>query len=239
MKYEALAALAKIVSRNKVKLIMKQYREAEHRIKYCLRLVERGDLNYFKVLEHYILLGFYSERFNTAQKINELAHSTAGFEEQYANSSEYWRLYDAYIHLLYQMGKIKSPSAHSNFRLARFLNAVPNYSRDKRGANIAILVLQVLFLLQQKRYYDIIDKADALRQYTFRYLRKNDTFRSNCFLKMLLLLPHYGFRKEIITTRAAKLEKRLQEMPLSKARQSLEVEIVPCEVLWKLTLELL
>lgn len=222
-------------------IMLKKYEKAELRIQHCLGLVQKGSLNYFKALEYYIIACLHSEQYEKAAKVNELAHNSRGFNKQYASSSEYWKLYEAYLHLFWRMGKIKMPKDKTIriFKLGKFLNEVPNYSKDKRGANITILVLQFLFLLQQKQYGAIIDKADALRMYTSRYLRKNETFRSNCFLKMLLLLPNYSFNKKAVLARSANLERRLREMPISEVNQSLEVEVLPYEKLWEVTLELL
>ncbi len=56
-----------------------------------------------------------------------------------------------------------------------------------------IKLLQILFLLTDHKYGQIIDRIDALNQYTYRYLRKDETFRSNCFIKMLVLMTKADF----------------------------------------------
>ena len=74
----------------------------------------------------------------------------------------------------------------SRFRMARFLNETPLYNKDRRGLNIPILIFQILFLILTKRYDETIDRIEAIEKYTTRYLKKDDNFRSNCFVKMLL-----------------------------------------------------
>jgi hypothetical protein len=218
-----------------------KYEAAEETVQYCLELAPEGRLNYFKVMEYYLILSFHAQRYEQALQIRERAHAVPGIEQQGAAGTESWQLYDAYLHLFAAMGKIGQPPSGGAraFRLNRFLNSLPQYTKDKRGANITILVLQVLFLLQQKRYGVIIDRVEALKTYTSRYLRKDETFRSNCFLKMLLLLPACRFHKVALKNQAAPLRKRLDEMPMHAAQQNLEVEIVPYEMLWELVLELL
>lgn len=114
---------------------------------------------------------------------------------------------------------------------------MPIYRQDKRGANISILILQILFLLHQKKYNAIIDRAESLRQYTYRYLRRDDTFRSHCFIRMLLTLPECSFNKTAVLRKADKYWQQLQAMPLNVAKQSAEIEIVPYETLWEFVLE--
>lgn len=222
-------------------IMLGHFDRAEELALRALHLAPTDSYNYFKILEFYLILGFYSQRYEIALKASEMAHAQPVFEEQYAHNSEYWKLYDGFIYLFIQLGKIKVPedSAPRQFKVGRFLNEVPIYSKDKRGANVTILILQVLLLLQQQKHDKIIDKADALKVYTSRYLRKNETYRSNCFLKMLLLLPYYGFNKKIILKRAARLEKKLSEVKLADISPNLEVEIVPYETLWEIVKELL
>ena len=130
-------------------------------------------------------------------------------------------------------------SEFTNFKVAKLLNNVPKYSKDKRGQNTSILILQILFLIEKKKYGQIIDYTDALKQYSYRHLRRNDTFRSNCFIKMLLQIPKAEFNP-IRTERYTKdLYAKLQTVPLELSDQPMEVEIIPYEDLWEIILKLL
>ncbi len=122
------------------------------------------------------------------------------------------------------------------FRIKKFLNEVPTYSKDKRGNNITILILHILLLLQQRKYGEIIDRVESLKTYSHRYLRQDDTFRSNCFIKMLLQLPAASFHKKGVIRKAKKYWEKLQSVPLKKANQSVELEIIPYETLWEFVL---
>ncbi|MEL6989086.1 MAG: hypothetical protein AAGK97_14835, partial [Bacteroidota bacterium] len=113
------------------------------------------------------------------------------------------------------------------------------FTKDKRGLNIAILIVHVLFLLHLKKYNQIIDRTEALNQYCYRYLRTDDTFRSNCFIKMLLQIPKADFNRMRTERYAEKFVNKLRSMPLSVSTQSAEVEFFPYEDLWEITLEML
>jgi len=80
---------------------------------------------------------------------------------------------------------------------------------------------------------------ESLNVYCHRYLRKDDTFRSNCFIKMLIVLPNAHFNKIAAIRKTEKLRNRLAEQPLETANQSSELEIIPYELLWELVLEIL
>jgi tetratricopeptide (TPR) repeat protein len=222
-------------------IMLGNYERAKELAHQALSLTDANNYNYLRVLEFYLILGFYSRRYDIALKASEMVHAIPNFKDFPDSVQEYWKIYDGFIYLFIQLGKIKVPegAVPRQFKVARFLNEVPTYSKDKRGANVTILILQVLILLQQKKYDKIIDKADALKVYTSRYLRKNETYRSNCFIKMLLLLPHYAFNKKGVLRRSAKLEKRLSEVPIAEITPSIEVEVVPYETLWEIVKELL
>jgi hypothetical protein len=78
---------------------------------------------------------------------------------------------------------------------------------------------------------------EAIEKYTSRYLVKDDTYRSSCFIKMLLQIPAAGFHRVATLRKAEKFAKLLQKAPLDYANQSHDVEIVPYEQLWEMALD--
>ena len=114
---------------------------------------------------------------------------------------------------------------------------MPVHSKDKRRRNIPILIIHVLFLLQQKKYEKVIDRVESLNLYCYRYLRKDDTYRSNCFIKMLLQLPKANFHREAVIRKTKKYHKMLVNNPSNLRMQSSEVEIMPYEMLWEYVLD--
>lgn len=216
------------------------FERAEQEIGYCLGLTHKGKNNYFKVQEYAIILYFHAQQYERALEVLETVYSTDQVKYLPEQSKEAWRIYDAYLHLFHEIGLIDNrPSSRKSFRLNRWLNTVPKYSKDKRGFNVTILTIHVLFLLQQGKHMEIIDRMEALKTYTHRYLRKDGDFRSNCFLKMLNKIPACNFNPKAVQTRTAHLKKRMNEMSLSETYQNLESEIVPFEHLWKIAMRLL
>ncbi len=83
----------------------------------------------------------------------------------------------------------------------------------------------------------MVDKIDALSQYCYRYLRDDETFRSNCFIKMLMLIPKIGFHPLRLERHANKLLKKLQSKPFKIDEQSIDIKIINFELLWEYILE--
>lgn len=218
---------------------LKNYDDAQIAVEKCASLSREGTMNWFVTWDYAMQLAFHSGKYQNAYDIYEKVVQEGSLSKQNASIRERWHMHEAYVFYLILIKKIiPEKGSHSKaFRLNKFLNEVPVYSRDRRGAYISILVLQILFLLQEEKFGDIIDRTEALNTYTYRYLRQDDTFRSNCFIKMLMTLPECSFHKKAVIRKAEKYSKRLQEVPLNVANQSAEIEIIPYETLWEFVLE--
>jgi hypothetical protein len=120
------------------------------------------------------------------------------------------------------------------FKLYKFLNTIPVFSKDKRGINVSILLMHIAFLLQRKDYNAIIDRVDSLNQYAYRYLRKDDSFRSNCMIKMVIQMTKADFNPIRTARYTQDLLKQLEQVKLAGSGENIETEIIPYEVLWKI-----
>lgn len=198
----------------------------------------RGSLNWFILKIYVMVCKLHSQDYQGAYTIIEEVRSEKNYSKLPGSYLQIWIVYEAHIEFLASIGKIRT-SKVSKFRLYRFLNEIPIYTKDKRGLNIAILVVHILILLQQRKFTQIIDRVDALNQYCHRHLRRDDTFRSNCFIKMLLQIPKADFNRKRTIRYAQPYITKLKSMPLKISDQSIEVELIPYESLWEMTVELL
>ena len=218
---------------------LSQYNSAEEASKKCITLPPLGANNWFSGLNYSMILFFHYQKFNKAFEIYQQATTNNKYKKLPPSYSEPWRIHEAFIFYFIRIGKIdvSNQKKLKTFRINKFLNEMPTYSKDKYGINITILILHVLFLLLDGRYGEIIDRMESLNTYTHRYLRKDHTFRSNCFIKMLLQLPAASFHKEAVIRKAKKFKDKLESVPLEEANQSVEIEIVPYEMLWEFVLD--
>lgn len=146
---------------------------------------------------------------------------------------EYWRILEAHVHFLVAANEIEVRDEDPKlpkFRLNRFLNNVPTYSRNKKGMNVQILILQVLFLIVGKKYSLAIDRVEALERYCSRYLRKNENFRNNCFFKLLLCAINSNFNRAATLRKADSIYKKMISVDSAKSDKGLEW--IPYEELW-------
>ncbi|PHN00673.1 hypothetical protein [Flavilitoribacter nigricans] len=227
-----------VLSRKLVGLVtLKRYQLANETIQYSLKKFPLGWHNWLFVLDWKIRLNFQSQRYGNIEPILEEVYINKNDFLFFKRWEETFNLHKAFLHYLAISGKVKLNKEKNTFRLQKFLNEVPIQSKDKKGGNVTILVLQILFLLEARKYDAIIDRSESLKVYAHRYLNEEGTYRSNCFVKMLLCLPSANFERKAVEKKGKKYLERLHAKPIEKAKQSPELEIIPYETLWEFVLE--
>ncbi len=215
---------------------LQRFAEGEKSLKRCLELMEEGTFNWFKLKELYLLLLLHTRKYGEVEKMLADTLQNPRFEFLPENVKELWRIYESYVYYLMALGKMDSP-LRNRFKLAKFINEVPIFSKDKSGMNIAILIIKMLIQLQEHKYSAVLDEVEAIEQYCYRHLRSEETQRSYNFLKMLLQIPMGQFDRQSIVPKAERYLERLRTIPLQLANQTHEIEIVPYEDLWNFALE--
>ena len=151
-----------------------------------------------------------------------------------------WRIFQAYVFYLIKIGKVPESvlsERSKKFKMSKFINEINLFSKDKGGMNISVLIVQILYAIAEKDYSKSSDRIEGIVRYCSRYLKDDATFRSNCFIKMLLQVPQARFHREASIRKTERIFKQLQTVPLESASQAHEIEIVPYEVLWQMVLD--
>jgi hypothetical protein len=214
------------------------YALAESMCNRYLMTITYGSYNWL-VVKLYLLLSLL--RRGALHQVVELAtemHTKKLYSKTPSQIQECWNVFYAYANFAVST-QITDAKDHPPFRINKLLNEVPFYSKDKQGLNVSILIIQFLFLLKQKRYMEIEDKAASLAKYNEKYLKRGETFRQHCFLRMLLEIVKADFNKIRAQRYAAPILEKMKTEPIRLSQQSIEVEIIPYEDLWEMTLKLL
>lgn len=216
-------------------LQLKDFERGQKYIDIMLEVTEEGTFNWFKLQELYFILAMHTGHYETARSIFDKAVQHHNFLEQNSVITEMWTLFSAYLHFLVKLQVLtKTTPNFAKFKVAKFNNMVPNFSKDKRGVNIAILIVQILHGLADKNYEFVSDRIGATQKYLTRYAKNRDNFRSNTFIKMLLCLSQANYHKEAVVRKSAGLANQLRLCPLAAANQTHEIEIIPFEDIWEL-----
>lgn len=214
---------------------LKQYKEGKESAENALAFMEVGAFNWFKHQEYFFILAMHTKKYQEAYDVFYKTLKNNRFNYLPSPIQETWKIFAAYIHYLVEVGQVfpkDTDRRFNKFRLGRFLNETLIFSKDKRGMNIPILIIHILFMILQKKYNLAIDRMEAIDKYCSRYLKKGENFRSNCFIRLLLIIPQANFHKAAVERKASKYLEKLIDVPLEVSNQSHEIEIIPYEDLW-------
>lgn len=224
-------------------LQLRQFDEAIATADLCLKHLEEGTFNWFKLYELYFLVHMHSAGYAFAVDKLRVAMEHPVFPNLPENIQETWKIFEAYTYFLEMIGHLahsdQEGHQHKIFRMNKFLNEMQVFSKDKQGMNVPILILEILMAVVKKQHSELIDRLEAIDKYRRRYLNSPDMERTNLFLKMLLQLPKSGFQKAPILHKTQGCFKDLEAIPIEMANQAHEIEIIPYEKLWQIVLDLL
>ncbi len=202
--------------------------------------------NLHLVKKYEVLYSFGELNFEDAYQNTVEFMSSKAFKNQNSIVKEFWKLYHAYAEWglraysksqgIYSI-KRNDVSKRDRFRLYKFLNEVPELSKDKVGYNISLLIIQFLYNLLEGNHSEIIQKIDAIKVYKSRYLKDKSFKRSNTFISMLIKIERLSFRGNEI---ALSNSKGYQYLKDSLDNMSMEdCEIIPYDKLWKIIINLM
>ena len=77
------------------------------------------------------------------------------------NIQEQWKIVKAYTALF----------SEKKYKIGKFINEVPIFSKDKAGANASIIIVQMLHYLKMGKTHQYIERCDALSSYMNRHLK--------------------------------------------------------------------
>ena len=207
-------------------VLNQEFDQAEKVLHKCIAMYKPGQTNWVKAMQFKTIMHFHKTEYNKALK--EAERINTDFKST-LRDQETWQIYEAYAKIL----------TNEKLRLHKLLNEVPKYSKDKRGMNINILIIRILEYIRRGKIGEVIDNTAALNQYAYRYLRHDETFRSNCFIRLLLSLEKGHFNKIGVKRHSDSLLEKLKSLPLRESQQDYEVEVVPYEALWDFLFKLL
>lgn len=219
---------------------LRRFEEAEAVANLALNLAREGMPSWFTALENLIILYFYQAKYAEAFEVFQTASTNRVLKAFPKSRQEIFKVYRAYLQFFINTDLLstdKVGSEYKAYRSAKFSNEVPIFSKDKIGINITIQIAEFLLLFTEGNYKKAKAKVESLRQYANSHLRKGVTFRSNCFMKMLIKLIECNFQKSETMRKTKSLYAKLVNQPDEEHRQTSHVEIVPYEVLWGIILE--
>jgi hypothetical protein len=200
-----------------------------------------GSINWFNLKKFGALLAFHSGDREAAYRIFIEGVANKRSKSMSKTIREFWSIYGAYCQFLMRMhneyDKAEDSEELTKFRLYKFLNEVPLYSKDKTGYNVSLLIIKFIFSLVDNKYEDIIQSIDSLKVYRSRYLKEDINKRAYVFIGMLLRLEKESFKSQdckakcendlnLLIAHSYSSKNKVDNWPVH------EWEVMPFEKLW-------
>jgi hypothetical protein len=217
---------------------IKDFQTGFDRITRYHNLLEPGTYNWVRYQEMAFLLATHTRHYNQAVKTVTETLPYLKSNKLPSPVLENWHIYQAYSIFLVRAEKAQSfQEAENNFRIKKFQNNITHHSKDKIGMNISVMVVSILFNLLEQDYTLTYENIESMRKYCSRYLVKDSTYRSNCFIRALLQIPAVAFHRAGAARRAEKYITNLKNHPPEFSTQPTDIEIIPYEDIWEIILE--
>jgi len=211
-------------------------KDYENGLKYAEQYLNDFDpssSNYFSFLENYFLLAMHSGDYVLSYDLLKRATRSPYFPKVGKFAKERWNLYKAYMYFIKPDKRLKK-----TFDYNSFYNSIPEYSKDKKGFNIAILILQFLHYLKNQNEEALFPLVERFRKYAALHLYHSSSQRSRIFLKLLIIASEKNLDPAICREKGANAHSKLKTLsPPGDAYA--EIEIIPYEKLWELILEMM
>lgn len=221
-------------------LYSRQFKRGQPFVKALEEMLEENSFNWFKVQELYFLMAMHTENYQEAQVSLIKVLNNPNLPAQPAHIQELWKVFEAYIQYLALLRVLPPPGPNEQlpaFKISRFVNDLVFFTKDKRGMNITVQIIEYLFYVAQNRIEECENRTEALRKYAARYLNDEATLRSRLFIKMLLQISASAFNVPLLKSKTAETFEQLIGLPWYEVGQHREIEVIPYEQLWPIVLQ--
>ncbi|MDP4230318.1 MAG: hypothetical protein Q8916_07950 [Bacteroidota bacterium] len=220
-------------------LNLKEFEKGKEAITRCSQLYAAGTNNWFVFMELSFYLSMHTQHFKEAEVVFNEVTQHPRFAFQPEHKKENWKLLELYLRFALDSEHADQSQQSAAFDLKKFLRAVPSYKADKRGYNVAILILHILYLLDNNDFGNIIGRMDALRTYRTRYLRSTSNKQSALFFRMLQIMETNHFSYEVTKEKAQKYYDKMTAMNAEYTEIQDGLQVLPFDWLWGKILDML
>ncbi|MBK7388756.1 MAG: hypothetical protein KBH11_08160 [Bacteroidia bacterium] len=214
-------------------LHLRDYQNGSKYAAECMVLFNSGTLNWLIFLEYYFLLSLHTRNYEKAAEIYNQVINHPSYTSYPGQNREKWKIFESFLSYALPINS----KFHKKFNVFRFINEVPLFTKDKAGYNLSIIVAQTIILINLGDYEKLLDKAESLKLYASRYIRKDKNPRSYYFIKMLLVMIQYDFDPKKTAQISQKFFVKLKESHLGVQSELETLEVIPYDLLWPEILE--
>jgi hypothetical protein len=198
-----------------------------------LNIFKTGSEEWFRFIEYYLLLAMSGERYKKAEEIYRLVRTNKNFNQLPEEITGRWQIYRAYLLFVNETKLLKW-----GFDANEFVKTIPDYPKHLVGYNIAILVVQFLYLLREGMVNDVKARVKELEKYSSAHLDKRNNYRNSVFIRMLAIVTEKEFNYELISEKSSNYLRKLQKAKIPFDLK-VELEVIPYEMVWAYIMDIL
>jgi len=220
----------------------KKFDQAILSFQYCIAIIKTsGSLSWLATHNYLHACYIHKKQYSEAYEIASHILNHKAYKVRNTINHESWFVIEAYTNLLIRLGKIDPRTEDAKplrkFSLGRFKNEFSVFNKDKKGVNVSINILELIFLILDKETDKVIDKIGALNQYSYRYLKGKENVRHRTMIKLLAKIPANQYHVRIIKGKSKTLVDSFRKNPLVLNEQNIHIEPIPYEDIWEYVLE--
>ncbi|MEZ4987491.1 MAG: hypothetical protein R2795_21005 [Saprospiraceae bacterium] len=216
------------------------YNKGQINAEKCLQRFPAGSKTWFTFMEYYLLLALHTEHFIQALAIYNQTVSHKQFVKQDSRFRDKWILLEVVIYFSLQKTEMVKRLVASKRRQAfspeSFIAQAFNFGADQKMLSVYIAFMQVLFLLDKRKYEGADEKIEYLQLMANRNLHKLEYHRPIQFIRLLLQVKKANYSRDELKN-TEKYLTRLSEKPFNYRGVVTQFEPIKLEVLWGVLLD--
>jgi len=229
--FAGLAILCSIHERN--------YGTAEELLSKYSSYFVAGSGNWGLFMSNRFLVAMHTGKYEEAANVFVEVVNHRGFISFSPLQQEKWHVYRTFLAYVVRIELASIPRhledrIHLGSEWYEYLNDLSVSSKDKKGMNIVLYILQTLFILEESGLDGGSTRLEPLRQYANVHLKNTHYARSNAFLKMLFILIDSEFNLKKAEKRLQKYYSQLVSDKEGRCRTMEGLEVIPYEKLWEI-----
>jgi hypothetical protein len=188
---------------------------------------------WFDFMDTYYLLSLHQKDYSLGAQLLISVFENPYYKKLSAESKDKWEIYRAYLYIV----KPEAP-IFRDFNYQIFYTPIPEFSKEKAGVNVAVLLLQFIKHLFEDDFEFLKSRIGAIDRYINRYCTDEFSLRIKYFYKLLKNIVDSEMNIYEVNRKSRYSFKQLQGTPV-QGDASAEIEIIPYEHLWDIIISVL
>jgi len=206
---------------------LQEYDKGKKCAETCQKYFWPGSSNRLIFMEFYFLLTIQSGEYEMANRILEEAIHDKYLQNMSVMHQKKWRLFKAY--LIYVL---EPKDQDHSFDTDEFLNEFLVFKMDKRGYNVALLILNWCMLLRNGDFTKLITITNALKEYRLRNLKGKPDQRVNLFVSMMQTAYRLDYDPNKLRESTNTFLRKIRDKRIVYSANMEGLEVIPFDVLW-------